>query len=78
MYPKTRVLKNGKTIKIISSGEHRQSISEKDAEMDRRAKEAVHAAIEKAKICGKPVAKYDIKLKKAYLEYANGEKKYVE
>ena len=46
-------------------------ISESDAEMDSRAQAAVRSAISKAKICKKPVAK------KAYVEYANGEKKYV-
>lgn len=45
--------------------------------MDKRASYAVKSAIEKAIICQKPIAKYDIDSKKTYIEYANGEKKYV-
>ena len=37
-----------------------------DEEMDARFNLAVDRAIQKAKIMGKPVAKYDQKLKKAY------------
>ena len=39
--------------------------------------EAVKAAINKAKICKKPIAGYDKEKKRAYVEYANGERKYV-
>lgn len=38
---------------------------------------AVKAAINKAKICKKPIAGYDKEKKQAYVEYANGERKYV-
>ena len=38
---------------------------------------AVKAAINKAKICKKPIAGYDKEKKRAYVEYANGERKYV-
>lgn len=48
-----------------------------DAEMDARAQKAIKVAIDKAKICKKPVAKYDLEAKRAYLEYADGKKKYV-
>jgi hypothetical protein len=37
----------------------------------------VRSAIDKAKICRKPIAKYDSVTKKTYVEYADGEKKYV-
>ena len=47
-------------------------------EMDERAVEAVKAAINKAKICKKPIAGYDKEKKRAYVEYANGERKYAE
>lgn len=47
-----------------------------DIEMDERAVEAVKAAISKAKICKKPIAGYDKEKKLAYVEYANGERKY--
>ena len=46
-------------------------------EMDARARQAVKVAIEKAKFCKKPVARYDTETKRAYIEYANGERKYV-
>lgn len=45
--------------------------------MDKRAAYAVKAAIKKAKVCKKPIAKYDAVQKKAYIEYANGTKKYL-
>lgn len=37
-----------------------------DNEMDERAVEAVKAAINKAKICKKPIASYDKEKKRAY------------
>ena len=49
-----------------------------DIEMDERAVEAVKAAINKANICKKPIAGYDKEKKRAYVEYANGERKYAE
>lgn len=49
-----------------------------DAEMDRRASAAVHAAIDKAKICKKPIAGYEVETKRAFLEYPDGSIKYVE
>ena len=48
-----------------------------DIEMDRRAKEAVAAAIKKAKVCGKPIAGYDVITGQAYIEYADGTNEYV-
>lgn len=47
-----------------------------DEEMDARFNLAVDRAIQKAKIMGKPIAKYDEKLKKAYLEYPDGRREY--
>ncbi len=52
------------------------NISVSEAEMDKRATCAVKAAIARAKVCKKPIAKYDPKLKKAYLEYADGSIEY--
>ena len=49
-----------------------------ELDMDRRAKAAVKAAIQRAKVCNKPIAKYDARKKKAYLLYPNGVKEYVE
>ena len=62
--------KSGKVIKVVSSEEEKTTLTVSDSEMDARATEAVKAAINKAKICKKPVAGV------AYIEYANGERKY--
>ena len=69
------------TVKIISGDDislQRELISSNDAEMDRRAVAAVQSAIDKAKICKKPVARYDVATKRAFLEYANGRIQYVD
>lgn len=52
------------SVKVITSSNQNAYISAKDAEMDTRASQAVKFAIEKAKICKKPVAKSDSKEKK--------------
>ena len=70
--------KNGRIIKVISRQEEKEILSVSDSEMDRRAVEAVKAAINKAKICKKPIAGYDKEKKAAYIEYANGDRKYAE
>lgn len=70
--------KNGKTIKVVTSVDQSNIISSSDAEMDARAVEAVKTAVAKAKFCKNPIAKYDKETKKAYVEYANGVRKYVE
>ena len=49
-------------------------ISESDAEMDQRANAAVRSALDRAKICKKPIAKYDSETQKAYVEYEDGVK----
>lgn len=68
--------KSGKTIKVISREDEKKTLTASDNEMDRRAVEAVKAAINKAKICKKPIAGYDKEKKSAYIEYANGDRKY--
>ena len=70
--------KSGKVIKVVSREEEKNTLTVSDSEMDARAVEAVKAAINKAKICKKPVAGYDKEKKAAYVEYANGERKYAE
>lgn len=70
--------KSGKTIKVVSPEEEKSFLTVSDNEMDTRAVEAVKAAISKAKICKKPIAGYDKEKKAAYLEYANGERKYAD
>jgi hypothetical protein len=73
----TVTLKNGRNINVVSTFEQQSAISDNDAEMDKRAVQAVKSAVNKAKICKKPVAKYDKVAKKAYIQYADGVKKYV-
>ena len=68
--------KSGKVIKVVSQEEEKSTLTVSDNEMDIRAVEAVKAAINKAKICKKPIAGYDKEKKLAYVEYANGERKY--
>ena len=70
--------KSGRIIKVVSREEEKSTLTESDNEMDERAVEAVKAAINKAKICKKPIASYDKEKKRAYVEYANGERKYAE
>ncbi len=70
-------LSNDRTVKIIMPNKPTDGISESDAEMDKRAREAVKSAINKAVICKKPIAKYDKVNKRAYIETADGERKYV-
>ena len=62
-------------IKVISSSD--TVTTPEDKSMDQRVTTAVNSAIKKAKVCKKPVAKYDKRTKKAYVVQANGEKKYV-
>lgn len=68
--------KSGKVVRIVSREEEKNIITSSECEMDARAVGAVKAAINKAKVCKKPIAGYDKKKKAAYVEYANGEKKY--
>ena len=57
----SRVLKldNNRIVTVVSPNDVNKVITENDAEMDRRAREAVKSAINRAKICNKPIAKYD-------------------
>lgn len=70
--------KDGKVIKVVSHEEEKNTLTLSDTVMDERAVEAVKAAINKAKVCKKPIARYDKEKKRAYIEYANGERKYAE
>ena len=70
--------KSGRIVKVVSREDAKSTLTESDSEMDKRAVEAVKAAINKAKICKKPIAGYDKEKKAAYIEYANGERKYLE
>lgn len=64
-------------VKVVNSTSQRNYISDSDAEKDARAVEAVRAAVSKAEVCKKPIAKYDTAAKSAYVEYPNGRRVYV-
>ena len=64
-------------IKTVTGKDIDKVLTKDDKDMDARAREAVRAAIEKAKFCKKPIAKYDVKTKRAYLEYPSGARRYV-
>lgn len=70
----------GKThkIQVVDAKEQYNIISKSDAEMDARAVQAVKSAIERAEFCKKPIAVYDREEKKAYIQYPDGRRKYVE
>ena len=66
---------NGMAVKVIDNTEKQETLSQEDKDMDIRAKEAVKAALEKAKVCKKPIARYDIETKRAYIEDAEGNRR---
>lgn len=70
-------LKNNKVVNIVTPESINSVLTEEDIEMDYRANEAVKAAINKAKVCKKPIARYDMTAKKAYIQMPDGEKVYV-
>lgn len=72
-----KVKKNQFCIKIVMPAEVENVLTPNEIEMDIRAREAVKAAILKAEICKKPVAKYDMESRRAYLQYPDGRKVYV-
>ena len=74
---RTIKLDGNRSITVVSADNSKTAISENDAEMDIRAKEAVRSAINRARTCKKPIAKYDRKTKKAYIKTADGVKTYV-
>lgn len=65
-------------IKVVRNQSDNNELSWVDAEMDVRATHAVRAAVSKAIVCKKPIGRYDKEQKRAYVEYANGERKYVD
>lgn len=58
---------NGIAIKVIDAQEKDALLTQDDKDMDIRATAAVRAALNKAKICGKPIAHYDIVTHRAYI-----------
>lgn len=81
---KTNVTFSGRPVKIARKNVTENSLIEAnvltadEVELDRRAKSATRAAIKKAIDCNAPVARYDVEKKKAFLEYADGRRVYVE
>lgn len=76
-------MENSKKIKVGSllikvADSYEPNVSPDDKDMDKRVTAAVRAAINKANVCNKPVAKYNMRTQKAYIEQANGEKENVE
>lgn len=69
---------NGMEIKVIDAQEKDTYLTQDDIDMDTRAKAAVNAELNKAKICGKPIARYDKITKRAFIEYADGTIRFVE
>ena len=63
---------------VLSDDNSKNNTSSDDLDMDKRANAAVSSAINKAKVCQLPIAKYDQRKKKAYVEYSNGVKEYVD
>ena len=84
--PSVRILQKlaagiGRTLRIsfITKEEAEvNTITEIEAEEDRLIKRSVLEAIAKAKACGKPVARYDTEKKKAFLEYEDGNREYID
>jgi len=66
------------SIKVVTTNNQKDILSSDDIAMDGKAKDAVKVAIEIAQRANKPIAKYDIKTKKAYIEYSTGVIKYIE
>ncbi len=68
----------GRQIKVVPPEIARDNITLSDADMDNRARCAVRSALAKAKVCNKPIAKYDTEAQEAYIEYPDGTRKYIE
>lgn len=69
--------KIGKHKVRVVLADSKDCMTPEDKDMDARVKEAVNSAIRQAKICRNPIAKYDQRKKKAFVETADGVKKYV-
>lgn len=75
---KTVLLNNNRLVTVVSMENANAVLSETDIEMDYRVREAVKAAINRAEICKKPIARYDAVNRKAYLQTTDSKKIYVE
>ena len=54
-------------VTVVDSKSKKQVLTTNDIEMDTRAEKAVKAALQKAKICKRPVARYDANSKSVTL-----------
>lgn len=68
---------NGMTINVIEPHEKDKYLTQDDIDMDIKATAAVRVALNKAKICGKPIAHYDMLTHRAYIENADGTIKFI-
>ncbi len=75
---KTIILKDGRSVKVFSPENAQSKLTKAEIEMDYRAREAVKAAVSRAIICKKPIAKYDAESGKAYLQTADNKKIYID
>lgn len=50
-------------VTVVDSKSKKQVLTPNDIEMDTRAEKAVQAALKKAEVCNKPVARYDVSSK---------------
>ena len=64
-------------VKVVAPDEYDKVLTPEDKEMDERVFVAVSSAIKKAVVCKAPIAKYDMRKKKAYIVRSNGDKEYV-
>ena len=74
---RTIKLNGNRSVTVVSEDSSHSVISDADAEMDARAKEAVKSAINRARTCKKPIARYDKVSRRAYIETSDGKKTYV-
>lgn len=78
------IILSGRPVKIARKNASEASllmsnaITYNEAEIVKRAKSATRAAIKKAIVCKTPVARFDVEQKKAFLEYADGSRTYVD
>ena len=70
------IQKGNRKFRVVMPDEVEKFRTESDAEMDERVEYAIKAAIERTKVCKKPIARYDPAAKKAYMEYPDGTRKY--
>lgn len=74
---RTIKLNGNRSVTVVSADSSHSFISDADAEMDARAKEAVKSAINRARTRKKPIARYDRVSRRAYIETSDRKKTYV-